>query len=58
MVKSNKKCNKELVARVKVMINEDARISSEETASALNISSPSAYNILLNRLGYCKICVR
>ena len=36
-VKNNKKCNEELVARVKAMMNEDARISFGEVASALNI---------------------
>ena len=36
-VKNNKKCNEELVARVKAMIDEDARISLEKIASALNI---------------------
>ena len=30
-MKNNKKCNEELAARVKAMINEDARISLKDT---------------------------
>ena len=58
--KNNKKRNKELVASVKAMIDEDAHIvlDLEETASALNISSGSASSILCYRLGFHKICVR
>ena len=51
-VKNNKKCNKQLVACVKGMIDEDAHISLEEIASALNISSGSASTIMLNTFSY------
>ena len=57
-VKNNKKCNKELVAHVKAVIDEDARISLEEIASALNFSSGSASSILCKRLIYLKVCAR
>ena len=57
-MKKDKKCNEELVAHVKAMINTDARILLEEIASALNILSGSASSILPNRLSCCTACVR
>ena len=56
MGKNSKKCNEELVARVKAMIDEDNRISLEEGASTLSISSWNDASILHNRLGYWKVC--
>ena len=41
-VKNKGKCNEELVALVKAIIDENARISLEKMASALNMSSGSA----------------
>ena len=38
MVRNNKMCNEELAARVKTMIDEDARFSLEKTASANRLS--------------------
>ena len=57
-VKNNKKCNEELAARVKAMVDEDARSSLEEIASALNCSSGSSSSILRDRLGYHKVRAR
>ena len=54
-VKNNKKCNEELVARMKAMIDEDARISLEEIASALNVSSESSSSMMCNRLDHRKL---
>ena len=50
--------NEELVARVKAMVDEDARISLEEIASALNISSGSASSTLRTMLGFRRVCAR
>ena len=52
-MKNNNKCNEELVARVKAMLD---RILLEEIASALNVSSGSSSNTLRNRFGYHKVC--
>ena len=52
-LKNNKKCNEELVARVKAMID---RILLEEIASALTVSSGSSSSALRNRFGYHKVC--
>ena len=57
-MKNNKKCNKELVAHVKTMIDEDAHILLEKIASTLNIPSRSASSILYNRCSYRRVCVR
>ena len=49
-VKNNQKCNEELVTRVKAMIDEDARISSGEIASALNIRKCIQHTVQQARL--------
>ena len=50
-VKNDKKSNEVLIARAKAMVGEDSRISLEEVASTLNISSGSISSILRNRFG-------
>ena len=57
-VKNSKKCNKELAALVKVMIDENVHILFEEMASTLNISSGSAFSILRNSISCCTVCAR
>ena len=57
-MKNNNKYNEELIARVKAMTDEDARISLEEVVCALDISTGGASSILRNRLGYRKVYAR
>ena len=57
-MKNNKKGNEELVACVKAMIDENARISLEKIACALNISLESASSVLCNRFSYCNVSAR
>ena len=47
-----------MVARVKAVVDADARILLEEIASALDNSSGSAFSTLDNGLGYRKVCAR
>ena len=54
-VKNN---DKELVAHVKALVDEDACVLLEEIVSALNFSLGSASSTLHNRLSYHKVCPR
>ena len=49
-----KKCNKELVACVKEMVDADARVNLQEIADCLGIDSSSVLRTLNENLGYRK----
>ena len=51
-MRKNKKCDVELVARVKAMAKADARVSLQDIADCLGIDSSSLSRIPYEKLGY------
>ena len=54
-MKNKTNCNGKSIARVKAMVGEDERITIQEIAEALDISSGCMSNILKDKLRYSKV---
>ena len=52
------KTDEKMVARVKAIMDEDARVTIQEILETLSIASGTVWKILKHRIGYHKVCAR